>query len=299
MKNTSLDTLIEVAQKGEVRRLVIMHAMDHHTLEAAYIAKQKNVCDILLTGDKSVIEDICSKHGYDSSVFKIFSTNSLEESIVTTVGLLKNKEADFVMKGSLTTDQYMRAILAKDACLFDRGSILSHVSAISIPSFDRLLIVSDVAIIPLPTIGNKIQMVEYQKQIFERIGVKDPKIGIITPSEVVSKKIVSSTDAVEVKEHFKDDNSVIVEGPISLDLALDKEAVLEKGYDSPAAGECNGLIFANLEAGNVFYKSATKLMNAETAAIVMGAHIPIVLTSRGDSVQCKINSIAMGAILSN
>ncbi|QZE15657.1 hypothetical protein K4L44_07440 [Halosquirtibacter laminarini] len=299
MKSISLDTLVDVAKKGTKRRLVIMHGMDHHTLNAAYVAQQNGVCDVLLTGSQDKIEEICKEEGYDLKAFTIYNTTSLEESIAKSVVLLKEKEADFVMKGSLTTDQYMRAILAKDAELFNRGSVLSHVCAISIPSFDRLLIASDVAIIPQPTIEHKIQMVNYQKEIFQRIGIENPCIGIITPSEVVSKKVISSTDAVEVKKHFEEAKDVIVEGPISLDLALDMEAVEEKGYKSRAGGKCNGLVFANLESGNVFYKSATKLMGADTAAIVMGANIPVVLTSRGDSVQCKINSIALGAILSN
>lgn len=299
MEKISLSTLIEVAKKRVAKRLVIMNAMDHHTLSAAHYAQEKGICKVILTGDKAQIEKICQEEGYDASLFEIYSTSSLEESIKMTVDLLKENKADFVMKGTLTTDQYMRAILAKDAQLLEKGSILSHVSAMSIPNFDRLLILSDVAIIPQPTVEHKIQMVNYQKEIFERLGISQPKIGLITPTEVISKKIVSTTDALEVKQHFADDTTALVEGPISLDLAIDEEAVKEKKFESPVAGKCDGLVFANLDAGNVFYKSATKLAKADTAAIVLGANIPIVLTSRGDSVQCKIYSIALGAILSN
>ena len=194
----------------------------------------------------------------------------------------------------------MKAILNKEAGLLPPGNVLSHVSVIDNPNYHKLLIVSDVAIIPYPTIPQKIAMVHYLKKMAIDLGITRPKIALITPTELVLPSLVSCTDAVEIMKVGEDGQfePAVVFGPMALDVAIDLESAQIKGISSEVAGDADCLLFPNIDAGNVFYKTNTKLCYADQAAVVMGANVPVVLSSRGDSIQTKLNSIALAALLS-
>jgi phosphate butyryltransferase len=204
------------------------------------------------------------------------------------------------MKGLISSDKYMRAILNKEAGLLPPGGVLSHVSVIDNPNYHKLLIASDVAIIPYPTVLQKIAMTHYLKQMALDLGISRPKIALITPTEQVLPVLVSCTDAVEIMKAAEDGRfePAIVYGPMALDVAIDIESAQIKGISSEVAGDADCLLFPNIDAGNVFYKMNTKLCGANQAAVVMGATVPVVLSSRGDSIRTKLNSIALAALLS-
>jgi len=190
--------------------------------------------------------------------------------------------------------------LDKTVGLVPAGNVLSHVSVIDNPNYHKLLMVSDVAIIPNPTIPQKIAMLNYLKQMALVLGIEKPKIAIISPSEVVIPSLVSSTDAFELMKvaatgQFE---PAIVYGPMALDVALDKESAQIKNITSEVAGDADCLLFSNIDSGNIFYKVNTKLCGADQAAIVMGGKVPMILSSRGDSKLTKMNSIALAALLS-
>jgi phosphate butyryltransferase len=168
------------------------------------------------------------------------------------------------------------------------------------PNYHKLLIVSDVAIIPYPSIPQKIAMTHYLKQMALDLGISRPKIALITPTEQVLPSLVSCTDAVEVMKAGENGQfePAVVFGPMALDVALDLESAQIKNITSEVAGDADCLLFPNIDAGNVFYKANTKLCNADQAAVVMGANVPVVLSSRGDSIRTKLNSIALAALLS-
>ena len=207
--------------------------------------------------------------------------------------------ADVLMKGLVSTDKYMRGILNKEAGLFPPKGVLSHVSISEMPCYHKLLVMSDVAVIPQPDFKQKMKQIGYLAQTANLLGVKTPKIACIAPSEQVLPNVISSTEgALLAKMGDRGQlGNVIVDGPLSLDVALFKEvAEHKKVKGSSVAGDPDCLLFPNLESANVFFKSTTHLCGGELAAMVMGTKVPCVLTSRGDSSKTKLYSIALACL---
>ena len=203
------------------------------------------------------------------------------------------------MKGLVTTEKYMRGILNKEAGLFPPKGVLSHVSVIEMPVYPKLLIVSDIAVIPQPDLAQKMKMIGYLAATANVLGVKTPKIACIAPSELVAPKIPSSAEGALLAKMADRGQlgNVMVDGPLSLDVALFKEvAEHKKVKGAPFAGDPDCLLFPNLEAGNVFFKASSHLCHGEIAAMLVGAKKPCVLTSRGDSSQSKLYSIALACL---
>ena len=207
--------------------------------------------------------------------------------------------ADVLMKGLVSTDKYMRGILNKDAGLFPPKGVLSHVSVIEMPCYHKLLTISDVAVIPQPDFKQKTIQIGYLAKTASLLGIPTPKIACIAPSEQVLPNVISSTEgAILAKMGDRGQlGNVVVDGPLSIDVALYKEvAEHKKVKGSSVAGDPDCLLFPNLESGNVFFKSATHLCNGEIAAMVMGTKVPCVLTSRGDTSKTKLYSIALACL---
>ena len=208
-------------------------------------------------------------------------------------------EADVLMKGLVTTEKYMRGILNKEAGLFPPKATLSHVSVIEMPVYPKLLIVSDIAIIPLPDMKQKMQMIGYLAATANALGIKTPKIACIAPAETLNPNIPSAAEGALLSKMADRGQlgNVMVDGPLSLDVALFKEvAEHKKVKGAPFAGDPDCLLFPNLEAGNVFFKASSHLCHGEIAAMLVGAKKPCVLTSRGDSSQSKLYSIALACL---
>jgi phosphotransacetylase len=203
------------------------------------------------------------------------------------------------MKGLVNTDVFMKAVLNKEKGLLPIGSLLSHITVFNIPQYPRLLIASDVAIIPLPTLAQKIIMTKYLVEVANKLGIAQPKIAFIAATEKVINSMPATCDAARLTEMAiaGEFGNALCEGPLSLDLAIDPESVRIKQFKSEVAGKADCLLFPNIESGNVFYKTNTKFCDAQTATVVFGTNNPIVLTSRGDSMTTKLNSIALAALL--
>jgi len=215
------------------------------------------------------------------------------------VQLINEGKANLLMKGSLSTDKYMRAILNKEKGLCNEGAVLSHISVMEFPSYSKLLTVSDVAIIPLPDFKQKVKMINYLVKTAKAIGVEKPKVAVIAATEQMLAGMQACIDGAMLAK-MSDRGQIagcIVDGPLSLDCAIDKESVEIKKVTGPVAGDADCLLFPNIESGNVFFKGGTKLAGAELAAYVAGARVPCVLTSRGDSALTKTYSIALSALM--
>ncbi|MFI3323586.1 MAG: phosphate acyltransferase [Rikenellaceae bacterium] len=295
-----LDQIVEEARKRGRRRMAVAYGQDSHTLEAVYAAYQEGLVEPTLYGDKAVIEEICAAEGLDVSVFKIIDESSDVKCVRMAVAAVVAGDADVLMKGLVSTDKYMRGILNKEAGLFPPRGVLSHVSIIEMPSsYPRLLTISDVAVLPLPDFKQKMVQIGYLAQTAKLLGVKTPKIACIAPSEQVLLNVTSSTDGALLSKMADRGQlgDVIVDGPLSLDVALFKEvADHKKVKGSSIAGVPDCLLFPNLESANVFFKSASHLCGGELAAMVMGTKVPCVLTSRGDSSKTKLYSIALACL---
>ena len=216
------------------------------------------------------------------------------------VELVNAGEGNVLMKGLVTSDKYMRAILNKEKGLMESpNAILSHVSVIESPMYHKLMICCDVAIIPAPDIKQKIAMVNYMIRTAHALDIPKPKVALIAATEQMSFAMPACVDAAIIAK-MGDRGQIkgaVIDGPLAIDVAIDKESCEIKKLVSPVAGDADCLLFPNIEAGNVFFKTNTKLGGSELGAVVFGAKVPAILTSRGDSELTKLYSIALAAMI--
>lgn len=296
---TQLHQIVEEARRRGRKRLAVAYGNDAHTLRAVADAYAEGLVEPTVFGDKSAILSVCREEGIDSGIFAIVDEKSDVRCVEMAVSLVATGGADVLMKGLVSTDKYMRGILNKEAGLFPPKGTLSHVSVVEMPGRDRLLCIADVAVIPLPDFKQKTILIKYLASIAASLGVECPRIACIAPSEQLLPTVPSSTEAAILSKMADRGQlgNVIVDGPLSLDVALYPEVALEKKVKGSAvAGEADCLLFPNIESGNVFFKSATHFGGAEIAAIVVGTKVPCVLTSRGDTPRTKLYSIALACL---
>ena len=294
-----LTQIVEEARKKGKKRLAVAYGQDPHTLTAVYAAYKEGLVEPTLFGDKATIEQVCKDLQIDVNVFHIVQETGDMKCVQRAVAAIVAGEADILMKGLVSTDKYMRGILNKDAGLFPPKGTLSHVSVVEMPGYHKLLVISDVAVIPLPDLKQKQTIIGYLTRTANLLGIEKPKIACIAPSEQVLTGIPSSFEAAVLSKMGDRGQlgKVVVDGPLSLDVALYKEVAEEKHVTgSTVAGDPDCLLFPNLESGNVFFKSVTHFGGGEIAAIVMGTNVPCVLTSRGDSSNTKLFSIALACL---
>lgn len=299
MAISKIDGIYELLRENtQKKRLVVAYANDSHSIEAVHKAVEMGIVEATLCGDENEIKKVCVEHGYDISQFKIIHEPVDTKAAALAVKIVRDKEADFIMKGLVSTDKYMRAILNKECGLLPPKATLSHVAVMECPNYHKLLIVSDAAIIPAPDMNQKLAIVKYVSQIANVLGIERPKVALISATEQVLPKVESTVDAAVIAKMGERGQlgNIDIDGPLALDVAIDKEAAQIKKIKSLVAGDADCLVFPNIEAGNVFYKTNTKLANARQGAILVGAMAPSVLSSRGDSVDAKLNSIALAAV---
>lgn len=296
---SQLSEIVTEARSRGRKRLAVAYGNDSHTLRAVYDAYCQGLVEPTVFGDKAAILEICRAEGMDAAAFAIVDEKSDVRCVQLAVSLVASGGADVLMKGLVSTDKYMRGILNKEAGLFPPKGTLSHVSVIELPGRGKLLCVADVAVIPLPDFKQKTVLIRYLSDIAASLGIERPKVACIAPSEQVLPSVLSSTEAAILAKMGDRGQlgNVEVDGPLSLDVALYREAAIEKKVQgSRVAGEADCLLFPNIESGNVFFKSATHLAGADLAAIVVGTKVPCVLTSRGDTPATKLYSIALACL---
>jgi len=294
-----LDQMFEVLKSQAKKRLIAAWAIDAHTIMAVNDAVEMNIIQGILVGDEPRIKAVCAEHGIDPANFSIIHVDNDAAAAAKAVEMINAGEGDFLMKGLLSTDRYMRAILNKEHGLMNPGAILSHVTVAEPKTYHKLLIFGDVAIIPLPDLKQKVAITNYLIKVAKLLGITTPKVGLQAASEQTLPKIPSCADAAIISK-MADRGQIkgaIIEGPLGFDLIIDKESAQIKGMKSEVCGDADCILFPNIEAGNVFYKTLVKLCGSELCAIVMGARVPCVLTSRGDTERSKLYSIALAAIL--
>ena len=295
-----LAQMFELLKSKSKKRLVAAFANDAHTIGAVYQAVEKGLIDATLVGDEATIKKVCLEHKIDVSVFKIVQEADEVKAAEKAVALINAGEGDILMKGLVSTDKYMRAILSKDKGIMESSNAtLSHVSVIEVPNYHKLLIVSDVAIIPAPDLKQKITIANYLIRTAKALQIDLPKVAVIAATEQMMPGMPACVDAAIISK-MADRGQIkgaLVDGPLALDVAIDKESCEIKKLVSPVAGDADCLLFPNIESGNVFFKSSTKLSNGELGAVVFGAKVPAVLTSRGDSELTKLYSIALAALI--
>ncbi len=293
-----LDELFAVLKAQKSKQLVAAYANDAHTIGAVSRAVDMRIIEATLVGDKKIITKICTRENIDINKFEVVHEPEETQAASRAVKLINEGRGDLLMKGLVSTDRYMRAIMNKENGLMIPGAILSHVTVMENKNYHKLLIFGDVAIIPLPELKEKIAITNYLISMAHALGNVLPKVAVLAATEQVMPKMTACTDAAIISK-MADRGQIkeaLVEGPLALDVAIDKESAEIKKIDSPVAGDADCLVFPNIESGNVFYKANTKLAKSEQGAIVVGAKVPAVLSSRGDSIETKLYSIALAAI---
>ena len=289
----------ELRGRGTRKRMVAAWGVDSHTVSAAGKAVELGLADVTLVGDEKMIAEACREEGVDVAVFDIVHNPDELSSVAQAVGMVREGKGDFLMKGLCSTDKFLRAILNKETGLLPPKGTLTHCTTLQIPGYHKLLFVGDVAVIPAPDIRQKQVIMEFLVKTAKAVGVEKPKVAIIAATEQVLASQPATIDAALLSK-MVDRGQIkgcVADGPLALDVAIDKESVAIKDLVSPVAGDADCLLFPNIESGNVFYKANSKLVaGVRQAGILVGAKVPCVLSSRADSIDTKLNSIAIAAM---
>ncbi|MDE7403795.1 MAG: phosphate butyryltransferase, partial [Lachnospiraceae bacterium] len=276
-------------------------AQDSAVLEAVKAAKERKIADAILVGNEKEIRDIAASLNMDLSGFEIINVEDTTEAALTAVKLVHDGKADMYMKGLIDTKGFLKSVLDKEVGL-RTGKPLSHVCVFEIEGIDHLLFLTDVAFIPYPTLEDKVNIINNTLEITSACGIENPKVAPLAAVEVINPKMPATVEAGELTQMNKDGKitGCIVDGPLSLDLAIDPEAAKHKGAtDRAIQGDADILLFPDIHAGNLVYKCLVHTAKVVNGNILTGTKAPVILTSRSDDFETKVNSIALGAVVAH
>lgn len=286
----------DLKARPQTRRCAVAAAGDPHTLEAVLRAREDRLIEPLLVGDVDRINEILAELGAVPEQFARIHAEGEEEAAQKAVELVRDGQADCIMKGLLETKTIMRAVLKKENGL--RGNnILSAVSLLEVPGYHKLLLTTDPGLNLYPNVDEKQQIIENAAALMRQLGVECPKVAVLAAVEVVNPKMPATVDAAELKARNADGRltGCLVDGPLSFDIAMSAEAARIKKRESPVAGDPDILVYPNIDVGNIAGKALVYTGGAKSAAIMIGARVPIINTSRSLSVDGKCRAIALAA----
>ncbi len=294
-----LQDLVDAVKSDSTPIVAVAAGYDPDTILAIARGVKEGLIKTILVGEEEKILRVTKEKGIDPSIFDILPVTDAESATLEAVRLIREKKANILMKGLVKTATYMKAILDKENGLLPKGGLLSHAAVMEIPTYPKLLIISDAAIIPNPNLDQKIQILKYAIEVANAIGLERPKAALVSATETISFKVQSSVDAavITAMAQRKQIKGAIIDGPLALDVSLSPEHCAIKGLESPINGEADILIFPNIETANTFYKATTLLAYGKVASVLVGTNAPVVLTSRADDDDSKFYSIVLAARL--
>ena len=294
----SFEDVLKIAKERGPKTVSVACAQDNDVLKAVDNAKKNGIVNAILVGDQEKIESIAKEEGIELNDYEIINIKDLGEASLKAVELVSSGKAHMVMKGLVDTSIILKAVLNKETGL-RTGSVLSHVAIFDVINYPRLLLVTDAAMNIAPTLEQKKQIIENSLQVAKGLDIEEPKVAVICAKEKVNPKMPATVDAGELVKMNESGElaNCIVGGPFALDNAVSVEAAKLKGIDHPVAGKADILMCPNIESGNILYKTLGFLANAKSAGVIVGAKAPIILTSRADSEEAKLNSIALGVLM--
>ena len=296
----NFDELLSKVSTCGKKVVSVAAAQDKAVLEAVKAAKERGIADAILVGDEAKICEIAAELGMNLSEYEIINEPDVVEASLTAVKLVHDGKADMYMKGLLDSKTFLKSILNKEAGL-RTGKALSHVCVFEIPGIDRLLFLTDVAFMPYPTLEDKVSIIEYTVNVAKACGVEVPKVAPLAAVEVVNPKMPVTVEADELTRMCEEGKiqDCIVDGPLSLDIAIDKAAAIEKGATNrKVQGDADILLFPDIHAGNLVYKAIVHMVpGVKNGCILTGTKAPAILTSRSDTFETKVNSIALAAVV--
>ena len=298
MMLNSLDAVIQAAKSGASGVVAVAAAHDTAVIEAVSAARREGIVTPILVGHEGEICAMLTNVGEDPAEYTIVPADSDVDCAKTAVQLVTEGKAHFLMKGILGTADLMRAVLAKEANL-RTDNLLSHVMLFETPGYHKMILMSDGGMNTFPDLEKKVQILDNAAGVLHKLGYERIHAACVCGAETVNPKIQSTVDAYELSQMTDkwEQYHMDVIGPVSVDLALSKDACAHKRFDAPGAGDADLLLVTNYEMGNAIYKTALCLTGCRAAGLIIGAKVPIILVSRSDSADSKLASIALGAVI--
>lgn len=297
MKN--FKEIINFARERGPKTISVACCQDKEVLMAVEMARKERIANSILVGDIEKTKEIAKEIDLDLSNYELIHIEDLSEASLKSVELVSQGKADMVMKGLVDTSIILKSVLDKEKGL-RTNNVLSHVAVFDIESYDRLFFITDAAMNLAPELNVKKQIIENASTVAHSLDIKIPKVAVLCAKEKVNPKMKDTVDAKELEEMCNrgEIKGCIVGGPFALDNAVSIEAAKHKGITHPVAGEADILLAPDIEAGNILYKSLVFFSKSKNAGVIVGAKAPIILTSRADSEETKLNSIALGVLMS-
>lgn len=280
-------------------RIAVAWAQDSNTINAIHKAVKRGFIEAILVGKPSEIRKTCKAEGIDARIFTLVESDNEIRASFEAVRLVKAGEADIVMKGLVGTDKFLKAVMDKEKGLMLSNAVLSYVCALEIPSYHKLLFITDPAVIPFPDLDQKVAMARYAIEMAQRFGIKKPKIALIGASEKMSRHFENSVD-YSIMCKMADRNQIkncVMDGPLDIFLACDKKSLQIKGVETPINGDADILLFPSLESSNPFYKGLMLFANGELAGLIRGTEKPVIVMSRSESETSKYFCIALSCLM--
>lgn len=295
----TLSDLLKKAQEQSTRRLVVAACQDHEVLKAVIEAAEKGIIEPVLIGDIEKTQKIADELELNIDGYEKINVVELNEVAEIAVKHVSSGKSDFIMKGLIDTSILLKQVLNKEYGL-RTDSLLSHVMVYEIPTYHKLIFLSDGGMNLYPTLEEKVKIGKNAVKVAKALGIETVKVAVLAAKEKVNPKMIATVDADAMKKMYEDgqfEQGVIIDGPLALDLAVSKEAAEIKGYKSEVAGDADILLVPNIETGNGIGKSLTYFAKGDSAGIIMGAKAPVVLVSRADTHEAKLYSIALGSLI--
>ncbi len=291
----NFDELVDEVKRSETKKIAVAYAHNKDVIEALERARKENIANGILIGPEEKIKEILSNLKIDQSKYEIIDEEDEKKAVYKAIELIKKGKANVLMKGLCSTATLLKGVLDKEKGLRSEN-LLSHLAAFQVPTYHKLILMSDAAMNIAPTLMQKVEILKNSVKIAHKLGIETPKVALIAAVEKVNPENMPCTlDAAAITMMNKRGQikGTIVDGPLAVDNAFSKKSCEVKGIKSEVGGDADIAIVPDIETGNVFYKLLSYLAGAKTAGIIVGAKAPIVLTSRADTDEVKFLSIAL------
>jgi phosphate butyryltransferase len=293
---TKLDDLYKIARSSRKKKVAVAVAQDEHSLAAVCMVAGQGLIDAILVGSEKKIRDLAGKLSQDLKGMKIVNEENDIQAVRTAVTLVAKKEADILMKGNVPSATFLRGVLDKEWGL-RKSDVLSHFALFEVPTYHKLIGLTDAAMIIAPDLKTKIALINNAVDFMNRLGIAKPKVAMLCAVEMVNEQMPATMEAALIAKMNQRGQikNCIIDGPLAYDNAVSLESARHKGIVSDVAGDADLLVVPDIEAGNILYKAFGFSANARLAAVVLGAAAPVILTSRSDTEESKQASIVMAA----
>lgn len=293
----------ELIQKirGTSKTIAVVCAHQETALSAVVSARKEQIANSILIGDSKIISEILDRMDEDPASFEIIDEKDPSKAVSIATSLIRDGEAQIILKGKIDTTTLMKGVLSKESGL-RTGRLLSDVFVFEYPEKkgeSKFILMSDGGVILNPTLEQKIEIIKNAVEVAIKLGINNPKVALLSATELVIEELTSTTDAVKIKQLNQEGKitGCVIDGPLALDLAISEESAIEKGVRSEVAGKADILIVPNIESGNILGKSLTYFAHYKIGHVIVGAKAPVLIPSRSDKMEAKLNSIALGVLM--